>query len=304
MIPLSTIVLSTLFFSLAAVDVVLASIRVNRTIDDQRGDNVTGYVPLYFPNEDWNIGQTCTICAICSGDPIDPTQVFDGTWHDTTYLPGNDAERIILISFTGHAVYVFNMVVNIIIPGGVVTTTDLAFYIDNDYMASFSHSPPSNNSQPSVFYNKLVYSNDSLEQGEHTLQIRSSGNTKALTLFDYVVYSTFEDEAQPSPSSQLISELRFPTQSCDSVSVSSLPAFLCTTPLLGPQVPRKRSHNIGSIVASVMGVVAFVLVYTFILRYCYLRSCQPRYVHHCHGSRPINVRIYSILDALSNRTLF
>ncbi|KAH9886727.1 hypothetical protein C8Q73DRAFT_795209 [Cubamyces lactineus] len=172
---------------------------VNRTIDDQRGDNVTGVVPLYLPDGAWNIGQMCNICSIRPGDPIDPTQVFDGTWHDTTST--DHTEPIIQVNFTGHAVYVYNIIVNIVMGQNVATTTDLTFYVDDHYVAYYTRTPIDNTTAPAVSYNKLVYSNASLEQGEHILQIKTANQTRALTLFDYVVYSTYEDDAQVSPSS-------------------------------------------------------------------------------------------------------
>ncbi|KAH9886728.1 hypothetical protein C8Q73DRAFT_795210 [Cubamyces lactineus] len=177
---------------------------VNRTIDDQKGDSVTGAVPLYLPSGAWNIGQTCTSCAFRANDPIDVSQVIDGTWHDATHYGASDPDpKTIQVNFTGHAVYVYHVVINYL-TYGIITSTDLAFYIDDELVGSYTHDPTgtkSNNTLP-VFYNVPVYTNASLVDGNHTLTIGASGNMEALMLFDYVVYTT-EDDSESGPSSSL-----------------------------------------------------------------------------------------------------
>lgn len=73
---------------------------VNVTIDDQAGDALSGLVPTYSPTDtpygNCSPGPACTACH---AQP-DPAQVFDGTWHDTTYIPGWPTP-IANISFTG-----------------------------------------------------------------------------------------------------------------------------------------------------------------------------------------------------------
>ncbi|KAI0659553.1 hypothetical protein C8Q70DRAFT_1053906 [Cubamyces menziesii] len=169
---------------------------MNRTIDDQYGDSVTGALPLFFPTTGvWNIGQTCTGCAIHAGNPIDPAHVFDGTWHDTS---GGGPDRIVQVSFTGHAVYVYHIVLNILVAGASTVTTNLSFYIDSNYVGNYTHIPTSRSSASPVSYQMLVYSNNSMVQGEHTLEIVSLGSSKALVLFDYITYTTSEDNSQSS----------------------------------------------------------------------------------------------------------
>ncbi|KAI0655664.1 hypothetical protein C8Q70DRAFT_922960, partial [Cubamyces menziesii] len=180
------------FFSFAVLVSIAASASVNRTIDDQKGDSVTGAMPLYLPTAGavtWNIGQTCSICTIRGGgDPIDVDEAFDGTWHDTTSegKPG-DPDLIVQASFTGHAVYVYHIVLNALIPG-VVTNTNLAFYIDNEWVGAYTYQP-GDGTIPPVLYRVPVYSNESLAQGEHLIQIITAGDTPAIVLFDYIVYT-------------------------------------------------------------------------------------------------------------------
>ncbi|KAH9886724.1 hypothetical protein C8Q73DRAFT_276966 [Cubamyces lactineus] len=199
----STVLLSpsTPFLALFIACVAVAGVDVNRTIDDQKGDSITGVAPLFLPTDLWNIGQTCTSCVIRAGSPIDPGQVFDGTWHDATHYGDDDPDRIVQVSFTGHAIYVYHTIMNILVPGAS-TRTNLTFLIDSNFVGNYLHNPTSNDSTPAVFYQMLVYSNDALEQGEHTLQVVASGDSAVLILFDYVMYTTVEDEPEPPFSSQ------------------------------------------------------------------------------------------------------
>ena len=268
---LSATVLCVLF-SLAAP--CIARMSVNRTIDDQRGDNVTGVVPLYLPDEAWNIGQMCNMCSIRPGDPIDPSQVFDGTWHDTTSLT-KDTEPIIQVNFTGHAVYVYNIVINIVLDHepDVATTTDLIFYVDDHHVAYYAETPRDNTTTPAVSYNKLVYSNTSLEQGEHILQIKTANQTKALTLFDYVVYSTYEDDAQLPPSS---------------LSQPSQPVETSHTGLGDPQTDT-HAPTLGIIAGGAVGGAVVVIVAACML-----------YALHAHRARRRRARFGRITSRSSH----
>jgi hypothetical protein len=40
-----------------------AALAINRTIDDQFGDSVTGAVPIYSPGNVWTQGNVCTGCV-------------------------------------------------------------------------------------------------------------------------------------------------------------------------------------------------------------------------------------------------
>ena len=171
-----------------------SGVLVNRTIDDQKGDSVTGVTPLFLPDGGiWNAGQTCTTCAIrAGGKPIDTEHVFDGTWYDATYHGmAGEQELVVQVNFTGQAVYVYHIVLNALIDG-IITTTDLGFYLDGESVGSYTHQP-GNGTTPAVLYQVPVYTNDSLVQGDHMLQITTSGTIAALVLFDYIEYTTEDD---------------------------------------------------------------------------------------------------------------
>ena len=217
------LVFCRLLYVLAMAAAFTAGASVNRTIDDQQGDSITGVVPVFLPSKAWNIGQTCTICAFRPNDPIDVSAVFDGTWHDTTHIGATDPKTI-QINFTGHAVYVYHILPNYLIEG-IVTSTNLAFYIDNEIVGLYNYTPTgtSPDTIPPIHYRVPVYANDSLAEGEHTLLIGASGETETLILFDYVVYTTEEDSELPAPSSSS-SPSSSSHRSQISSSLASLPA--------------------------------------------------------------------------------
>ena len=62
----------------------VAAALVNRTIDDQFGDSVTGLLPVYSPAKGVWDNQTCIGCAI----KADVTRAFMGTYSAATYNPG------------------------------------------------------------------------------------------------------------------------------------------------------------------------------------------------------------------------
>ncbi len=71
----------------------------NITIDDSSPDPLTGALIDYGPpGTTWNIGQNCPTCF---AQP-DPSQPFDGTWHDGTFLPGGPVLTA-SVSFTGES---------------------------------------------------------------------------------------------------------------------------------------------------------------------------------------------------------
>ncbi|KAI0365392.1 hypothetical protein BV20DRAFT_757191 [Pilatotrama ljubarskyi] len=187
---------------------------VNRTIDDQSGDEETHLAPLYEPAVSgyWQQGPTCTVCAIrpatSPDEPgaVDSSKVVDGTWHDSTYHTG-DPEHTIRISFTGQAVYVFNLLANTQLPG-VITFTNLSFTLDDAPAGSYSHFP---DSAHGILYGVPVFSNASIPPGRHTLKIVAGGPTPSLILFDYIIY-TVDDDSDDGFSTSSV-DISLPTSS-------------------------------------------------------------------------------------------
>lgn len=172
----------------------------NRTIDDQKGDSVTGVLPQYQPSSGWNFGPSCLPCHI----HLDPSQTFDGTWHDAT---SNESSRSVTLSFAGTALYVFGVLANTV-PGPFTSTgTELTFQLDGSYAGNFSHSPTESTDYQ---YHVLPYAKEGLPTGQHTFTLETASNASghSLILFDYAIY-TAEDEATlsaiPTPNSVLTS---------------------------------------------------------------------------------------------------
>ncbi|KAI0800516.1 hypothetical protein C8Q74DRAFT_421266 [Fomes fomentarius] len=100
------------------------ALSMNRTIDDEYGDSVTGLVPQYSPPGAWHQGSTCGGCFV----HLDPSQVLNGTWHDATHNAGQPEPRSITMRFNGTAVYVYNVLANQV--SFADTLTNLTFALD------------------------------------------------------------------------------------------------------------------------------------------------------------------------------
>ena len=178
--------------------------QVNRTIDDTRGDSVTGAKPIYVPS----IGGVWA-SANCSECAIKPNQslAFDGTWTAATF---NAQLGLIAIEFsftgklqvlhfayctsmnrtnccvTGTAIYVFFILSNTVAPG-ITTQTECNFTLDGQAAGSFFHAP---SSSVEFVYNALVFSRSNLQNTHHLLNISTSGvNHNVFINFDYAIYT-------------------------------------------------------------------------------------------------------------------
>lgn len=69
----------------------------NITVDDQYGGSMIGEAPVYSPLGVWNQGPQCTGCFI----QPDPSQAFNGTWHDSTIDPSDVVPYNISYTFKG-----------------------------------------------------------------------------------------------------------------------------------------------------------------------------------------------------------
>ncbi|EIW63910.1 uncharacterized protein TRAVEDRAFT_103850, partial [Trametes versicolor FP-101664 SS1] len=159
----------------------------NRTIDDQNGDSVSGAKPTYGPSIDpasnWTQGANCTSCHLLPNKVIDVSQVFDGTWHDSTYHPG-DPDHTVDAAFTGTAVYVFFIVPNFV--QSTTTLVNVSFSIDGTFYGKYEHIPDTSST---VLYNQLVFHTTDLVNADHTIEIRASGSNASLILFDNMIYT-------------------------------------------------------------------------------------------------------------------
>lgn len=232
----------------------------NFTIDDTIGDSHTGFIPTYSPSDKWALGQQCTGCNIHSGttsDTIDVQQVFDGTWHDSTYHPG-DPEHTVAATFVGSAVYVYNIIANQV--QDTTTLTNLTFWIDGDLVGSYTHIPE--NTTTVFEYGALVYSNTSLQDKQHFLTMSAGGPNASLILFDRIVYTQDSNDASPTP-------LSSPNSTVSASFSSSTPSLLVTS--AADTSGRKSSPPVGAIAGGVVGgVVGLILL--GLLMFCIVRA--------------------------------
>ncbi|KAI0778893.1 hypothetical protein BD413DRAFT_512694 [Trametes elegans] len=198
-----------------------------RTIDNAYGGDALGSQPTFEPDMGWAEGSQCMTCNIHPG-LVDVSQAFNGTWSDSTYHPGQP-DRVITAMFTGTAVTVYNILAN-----GVpytTTFTNLTFSIDGDYVTQFQHTP--DNSQPTILYHQAVFVKSGLANTRHTIEIRASGPTASLILFDYIEYTVGEvvmsshsptsTSTIPSPSQPSSSPVPIPSAST-LITASSIPS--------------------------------------------------------------------------------
>ncbi|KAI1790962.1 hypothetical protein LXA43DRAFT_1013838 [Ganoderma leucocontextum] len=218
---LSSLLLASVFVGPSACTM------INRTIDDKNGDEVTHQVPV--------------TCGISTTPPhgVESDRLFNSTWHDTTVHP-NDPPHTIALSFTGSAVYVFNMIANR--HGTTSTETHITFFIDDENVGQYDHTP---NDTSDFQYQVPVYTNSTLPYGEHSLKIVADGTQLSLVLFDYVVYTTEDDTssvASAATSSPMLSKTIRPASSTHT-SIPSPTPHPTTHASIPPPAPQHHTNQ-------------------------------------------------------------
>ncbi len=274
--------LQFLLLSLSLLFTSVSSRLVNITVDDTFGDRTTGSLPQYSPKNDkiWHVGSSTEDCG-CNIGPsiIDVTQPQDGTWHDATPLPSDPTPATITIHFTGSAVYVFNILPNTL--PVTVTFANISFSIDGEDAGVFTRSPLPGTT---ILYNQLVYHNTGLNYGPHTLIITPSNYS--LLLFDYLLYTTQDNDTVPDSSSINTSQSSSSSTFITPQSLTSRTPMSASTSKGSSQPSSSRTPTpIGSIVGAVLGGTALLgaVVGTFFLyrRHTRSRATEP----NVHGSK-------------------
>lgn len=73
----------------------------NVTVDDEYGDPETGERPTYGPviyGNIWHFGPSCNDCHMTQ--VIDQSKTSNNTWHDCTWVPGNQPNYV-AVNFEG-----------------------------------------------------------------------------------------------------------------------------------------------------------------------------------------------------------
>ena len=241
------------FLALSSLAASVNSEPSNVTIDDELGDEMTGLSPVYFPEEDWELGPLCTSCPINFFETsLDLSQIYLSTWHEATHQAG-EGKTTITMSFTGTAVYVYHIVVNSI--PDVTTLTRLSFVLDGAVVGQYHHTPDASGT---ILYNVPVFVSTGLANTGHTLVIRGVGS-ESLLLFDYVMYTSEDGSGEaggssnlPSTSSSTWTRTRTVSTSTSDVpsSTSSLPSsstLTSTSSIPSVALSSLSSQNMSSI---------------------------------------------------------
>ncbi|KAI0779160.1 hypothetical protein BC629DRAFT_1289840 [Irpex lacteus] len=169
------------FVSVCSLPTCVSAERKNFTVDDAAVEDGEPRI-TYSPLDVWKQGSDC---GPCTAHP-DASEALDGTWHDITFgAHGFTGSETASMDFNGVAVYVYCIVSN-----SKHYPTSLTFFIDGEDAGSYSTSPTSTD-DTSFNYNVLVYSNDALESGDHSIEIQNGGQgvQDSVVLLDYIVYS-------------------------------------------------------------------------------------------------------------------
>ncbi|KAJ6589158.1 hypothetical protein B0H19DRAFT_922909 [Mycena capillaripes] len=169
------------FYALTQVLGCLSAVS-NRTIDDEKGDPVTDYLPVYAPPNSWNRNGDCQICSV---DP-DPNRTVEHTWHDITQFDASSPSSV-NITFTGSAIYLFGIVPNDVQNGisPKFSTVDLTFTLDGVAYPGYTHLPDNSSG---ILYNVSFFVAEGLRNESHTLVARTA-SSPSIFLFDYALYT-------------------------------------------------------------------------------------------------------------------
>ncbi|KAJ7066158.1 hypothetical protein C8F01DRAFT_1122391 [Mycena amicta] len=188
----------------------------SRIIDDTNGDPATGIFPFYSPVNEFSLNSNCSSCKVI----LDPSQVHDRTWHDSSQNPGGSPVSIAL-SFTGVSISIFCILANFI-DATTVSKSSFAFTMDGKAAATFLHTP---STSTDYIYNAKVFEVDGLDQSNHTVILSTNSASGSLLLFDFANY-TFDDgervgpDTTPSQSRTTSTEDRSRTQSVTITSIA------------------------------------------------------------------------------------
>ncbi|KAJ6480924.1 hypothetical protein C8R45DRAFT_831846 [Mycena sanguinolenta] len=153
-----------------------------RTIDDTLGDSESGVLPVYEPADAVLLKPLQNSdCPACTFHP-DASSAFQGTWHDSSQLPGGPAVSVSL-SFDGIAITLFCILAN---TGGGISTSDFAFTLDGGAQNPFSHVPDNTSD---FIYQAVVFNATGLDRGTHNLVMTTNNPTGSLMLFDFARYT-------------------------------------------------------------------------------------------------------------------
>ncbi|KAL1695159.1 hypothetical protein GGG16DRAFT_122098 [Schizophyllum commune] len=220
---------------------------------------------VYEPASAWVEGQRC---PGCHAQP-DKSQLFNGSWHDTTDDGDRDIENTTMtISFVGSGIYLYGILDN----NNTALTGTMAnydFILDGVYDDNFHHDPD-NTSSVAYIYDVLFYKVTDLKDEAHELVVNVAGGNgveqASLMLFDYFTVTYDSDEEESLLSSKAPSSTNPSGKTATITGTSPAPSGSHTIEHTGGNLSRT---SIGAIVGGALGglaLVAFALVFFLCMR--------------------------------------
>lgn len=205
-------ILSFLFYLFTTV----VSETWNVTVDDAGSDPLTGRL-MKFSSE-WAYGPSCESCEVTMHADFDLDQVYNRTWHDTTFVQPTDSQSV-EFTFNGSAVYVYG-----ILPhnqGPWMPTVNLSFTIDGKFIRRYSRPTLPNRTT----YDILFFVEEDLAPCQHTILIENGADTQivgSIALLDYMVYTHVDPPTAGAPTPPIFDSTKnTPTKFKSSSSISS-----------------------------------------------------------------------------------
>ncbi|KAK0445642.1 uncharacterized protein EV420DRAFT_922138 [Desarmillaria tabescens] len=238
-----------LFVAFVAVQAKL----VNVTVDDQ---NLS---LTYTPSDAWVDGTDCEACTA----KLDTDRLVRGTWHDSTFQPGDKEPHRVSVSFNGTAIYVDCILVKSTSNPPLNGHSDMRFFIDGALVGRFARDI-ANDSTSTYEYGSTVYANTCIPAGLHTFRLQNghtNSTQQSLVLLDAITYSY--DDGEPDGSVTVYS-----------TATESLGITETGTPDPEDAVS-SESSNVASVVAPAV-VIPLVLVASIFALALYLRRRRRR----------------------------
>ncbi|KAF9265398.1 hypothetical protein L218DRAFT_860945 [Marasmius fiardii PR-910] len=158
---------------------------VSRIIDDNFGDEVTGYRPVYYPLDPTVWKSNCGKTQGCGTVP-DANFVQNRTWTAATYK-ANMTDMGFGIQFKGTAISVYFIITNQLDSTAITKDTECNFTLDGSDRERYEHKAVSGQS---FEYNVSVFDRTGLENGWHMLQVNTGKlDHDTYISFDYARYT-------------------------------------------------------------------------------------------------------------------
>ncbi|KLO13088.1 hypothetical protein SCHPADRAFT_940660 [Schizopora paradoxa] len=195
----------------------------NISVDDSLPDPLSGFQIIYglanktiTSGTGWNTQD----CVGCLAKP-DPSQAFNGTWHDASSHVSQEYLSQASFFFVGSAIYAKGIVVSTNQETtGSLNNSRMSFQIDGQDVGSYNHTAAVD-SKTTYLYNVTLFAKEDLSYGLHNFTMTCGSETSnSLCLLDRLIYTT---QINPNTTSSVA-----PKPNGQSSATSSKIAFTAT----------------------------------------------------------------------------